>query len=215
MTSLPTRWVIGIDEVGRGPLAGPVVVAGVRMELRIRNQELGLLKGIKDSKKLTPKQREEWFRILTNHTRIVWAVARVWPRVIDRINISRAANLGAWRVFQSLTAKNQIPLLSSDRVLTKTFSLTDARALLDAGLALPEHVPHEAIIRGDEKEPLIAAASIIAKVTRDRIMARLHKKYPRYGFDQHKGYGTRMHRDMIARFGPSVIHRISFRLFRG
>ncbi len=195
------RYVIGIDEVGRGPLAGPVVVAGVKVELGIRNQELGLLKGIKDSKKLSPKKREQWFRILTRRPEIRWAVAIVRPRTIDRINIARAADLGALRVFSSLSTSPFGGDTSEWRF----------RVLLDGGLRLPARIPHEVIIKGDEKIPLIAAASVIAKVTRDRIMVRLHKKYPQYGFDRHKGYGTRTHREMIARFGRSEIHRMSFR----
>ena len=84
--------------------------------------------------------------------------------------------------------------------------------LLDGGLALPKHIPYEVIIKGDEKIPVIAAASIIAKVTRDRIMLRLHKKYPQYGFDRHKGYGTKMHRACIAQCGICAAHRKSFRI---
>ena len=183
--------MIGIDEVGRGPLAGPVVVAGVR--IRRNRAPHTFFRGIRDSKRLSPNARSGWFLYLTRHPDIDWAVARVWPRVIDRINISQAANLAARRVYMRLTP--QVP----------------APALLDGGLRLPRHIPHQTIIRGDEQIPLIAAASIIAKVTRDRIMARLHTKYPNYGFDAHKGYGTELHRKRLAAFGYSNIHRKSFR----
>lgn len=100
------NYIIGIDEVGRGPLAGPVVVAGVKLELGIRNYELGkrgIFRGIKDSKKLSLKKREEWFEKITGNSKIEWAVAKVWPKMIDRINISQAANLGALRVYRKLS----------------------------------------------------------------------------------------------------------------
>lgn len=205
-----TKYLIGIDEAGRGPLAGPVAVAGVRIKdkgQRTPHQnkfgagQVKILRGIKDSKKLTAKQREEWFRILTDHPKIEWAVARVWPKVIDRINIAQAANLGARRVHRRLSLDGK--RLSLGRT---TF------AVLDGSLYLPAYIPHETIIKGDEKIPVIAAASIIAKVTRDRTMLRLHKKYPQYGFDMHKGYGTKLHRMALRRFGHSEIHRKSFQL---
>lgn len=200
MNSHSARWMIGIDEAGRGPLAGPVVVAGVRVELRVKKGgEVGLFRGIKDSKKLSAKKREEWFCMLTNHLQIAWAIARILPRTIDRINIAQAVNLGARRVFSSLRPPFG-DVISERRV----------RVLLDGSLQLPNHISHEVIIKGDEKEPLIAAASIIAKVTRDRIMMRLHKKYPQYGFNRHKGYGTKLHRDMVCQYGACVLHRRSF-----
>ena len=195
MSSYPTRWVIGIDEAGRGPLAGPVVVGGVAVKIKDKGLGIKVLEGIRDSKKLSPRRREEWFRILTAHPKIIWAVARVWPKTIDRINIAAAANLGVLRVYQKIVSGGEARV-----------------ALLDAGLKLPSHIFQRAIIKGDEKIPLIAAASIIAKVTRDRIMVRLHKKYPQYGFDKHKGYGTKAHREMIGQFGRSEIHRVSFRV---
>ncbi len=191
-----TKYLIGIDEAGRGPLAGPVAVAGIR--IKDKGQRIKILRGIRDSKKLTAKQREKWFKILTSHPRLEWAVAQVWPKVIDRINIAQAANLGARRVCSRLSLGR--PRLSLEQIL------------LDGGLRLPRHFPHEAVIKGDEKIPVIAAASIIAKVTRDRTMRRLHKKYPQYGFDAHKGYGTESHRGAIKKFGRCGAHRKSFAL---
>lgn len=175
-------------------MAGPVVVAGIvaKKPFGIKNRGLGPLK---DSKKLTPKKREAWFRYFSSHPKISWAVARVTPRVIDRINISRAANLASLRLVKKLLTPGK-----------------RAFAYLDGGLALPEYIPHRAIIRGDEKMKIIAAASIMAKVTRDRAMRRLHKKDMRYRFDVHKGYGTLLHRKLIRRFGYSDIHRKSFRI---
>lgn len=184
--------IVGIDEAGRGPLAGPVVVAGVKIQSAKTAKRL--FAGIRDSKQLSAKKREEWFSILVSHPKIEFAVARVWPAVIDRINISAAANLAARRVHGKLSCGRR-------RVY----------ALLDGGLYLPEAIGQETIIKGDEQIPVIAAASIIAKVTRDRIMMRLHKKFPEYRFDLHKGYGTRLHRRILRSTGRSEVHRVSFR----
>ena len=185
-------FIIGIDEAGRGPLAGPVVVAGIKSgSFRPK-----FLRDIKDSKKLSAKRREEWFRILTDHPEIEWAVAMVSPKVIDRINIARAANLGARRVCDKLSFGGK--------------KLGLAQVVLDGGLYLPLQIRHKTIIKGDEKVPVIAAASIIAKVTRDRIMRRLHKKYPQYGFDAHKGYATELHRGRVRLHGRSAVHRKTF-----
>lgn len=191
-----SKTIIGIDEVGRGALAGPVVVAGIvaKKPFGIKNRGLGPLK---DSKKLTPRKREAWFRYFSSHPKISWAVSRVTPGVIDRINISRAANLASFRLVKKLTPGKRV------------------FAYLDGGLALPEYIPHQAIIRGDEKMRIIAAASIMAKVTRDRAMRRLHKKDPRYSFDVHKGYGTKLHIQRIRKFGYSPFHRRSFVLKSG
>lgn len=183
-------FLIGIDEAGRGPLAGPVVVAGVK--LKVKSLKLKVLKGIRDSKKLTSGQREAWFKILTSHPEVEWAVTRVYPRVIDRMNISEAANLGA------------------NRVCAKLSLAQNGYALLDGGLRISTGLPHGIFIKGDEKFPIIAAASIIAKVTRDRIMRRLHKKYPQYRFDLHKGYPTRVHKMLLVKFGRSEVHRKTF-----
>jgi ribonuclease HII len=223
------RYIIGIDEAGRGPLAGPVVVGGVRLNLK--NKISKLLSGIKDSKKLSAKQREVWFAKLTAHHEITWAVARVYPKTIDRINISRATNLGAWRVYRALSANNEsgankrMERSSANnefetnkraekkciRKFVKNSLFVDGEVLLDGGLYLPKHIPQKTIIKGDEKIPVISAASIIAKVTRDRLMSRLHKKYPQYRFDIHKGYGTKLHRAMLKKYGRSEAHRKSFR----
>lgn len=225
------NFIIGIDEAGRGPLAGPVVVAGIRLRmlnsafrmpkgnfsaLSIRHSELGI---VKDSKKLSPKKREEWFRVLTSHPDISWVVAKVWPKKIDQINIARATNLAALRVYRKLLSTNygsrtnmRITNSRIRRFVNNSIFADEASpVLLDGGLKLPSHIPHSAIIKGDERVPVISAASIIAKVTRDRIMVRLHKKFPQYRFDVHKGYGTRLHRQLIGQYGYSKIHRKSFR----
>lgn len=195
-----TKWIIGIDEAGRGPLAGPVAVAGVAVKTKDKRQRIKILRGIRDSKKLSAKQREEWYKILTNHPKIDWAVTKIWPKVIDRINIAQAANLGAARVYKRLSLGGK--RLSLGRTIFP---------VLDGSLYLSKNIPHETIIKGDEKIPVIAAASIIAKVTRDRTMLRLHKKYPQYGLDVHKGYGTKLHRAMVKKFGRAEVHRKSFK----
>ena len=182
-------YIIGIDEAGRGPLAGPIVVAGVRIEPHLART---VLRGIRDSKKLTRLQREEWFRRITGHPKIQWASARVSHVTIDRINITQAGLRGVRRVYRRLSPDGMTP------------------ALLDGGLFLPPYIQQETIIKGDEKIPVIAAASIIAKVTRDRLMCRMHRKYPQYGFHLHKGYGTKLHRAMIREHGRCEIHRRSF-----
>jgi ribonuclease HII len=196
------KYIIGIDEVGRGPLAGPVVVAAVSASPMLFTKSDFV--NLKDSKKLSAKKREEWYTFLKNHPKILWAVARVWPKTIDRVNIARAANLGVRRVYAKLCGK-----LSFQQ---GKLSLPQIHVTLDGGLYLQRHIPHETIIKGDEKIPVIAAASIIAKVTRDRIMLRLHKKYPQYRFDLHKGYGTLLHRKLLKQIGRSEIHRQSFRI---
>ncbi len=181
--------IIGIDEAGRGPLAGPVVVAGIAHRYGLRPQ---ILDRIKDSKKLTSKQREKWFLRLTLHPEIRWAAVCVSPALIDRINIAQASNLGARKVFKKLS---------------RGYSCS---AVLDGSLYLSKKVSFDTVIKGDEKLPIVAAASVIAKVTRDWIMLRLHKKYPQYRFDAHKGYGTEFHRGAIKKFGRCGAHRKSF-----
>ncbi|MFY9462014.1 MAG: ribonuclease HII [Candidatus Sungiibacteriota bacterium] len=192
MPAKKPRAILGIDEVGRGALAGPVVVAGImaRPPFRLKNRRLGQLR---DSKKLTAKKRGEWYGYLTAHPKITWAVSRVTPRVIDRINISAAANRASYRIVKKLIPPK------------KRFFV-----YLDGGLKLPKHIPHRALIKGDERMKIIAASSIIAKVVRDRAMVWLHKKDPRYRFDVHKGYGTKLHRALMKRHGYSDSHRKTF-----
>lgn len=193
------KFIIGVDEAGRGPLAGPIVVGGIK--IKSHHRRLKIFSKIRDSKKLTAQKREEWFQRLISHLKLEWAVARVWPKTIDRINIARAANLGARRVCSRLSLDGKRLSLEQNTSI-----------LLDGSLYLPKYIPHKTIIKGDETVPIIAAASIIAKVTRDRIMLRLHKKYPRYGFDIHKGYATRLHRKLVKRHGYSEVHRKSFKI---
>jgi len=189
------RYIVGIDEVGRGPLAGPVVVAAVAMPagFRPRAPELPL----RDSKKLTVIQKRAWFDYIRQEPRIAFALARVYPHRIDRFNVSRAANRAAARALSKLMLRSR---------------LRKCRVYLDGGLFLEKAlaVPTKTLVRGDEKINAIKLASIIAKVARDRYMLKLHRRYPVYGFDEHKGYGTRKHKRALRKYGPSPMHRLTF-----
>jgi len=176
--------IVAIDEAGRGPLAGPIAVAAIS-----GNKNSKYLKNIKDSKKLSAKQRNEWFEILRNN--FEYKVAMVGPQVIDRIGITKATRLAIAR-------------------LLRRFAYKPDMILLDGLLKAPQRYNQQTIIKGDEKIPLISAASIIAKVCRDRKMLRLHKIFPEYCFDCHKGYGTKKHYKMIKKNGVSESHRKTF-----
>jgi len=186
------KMVVGIDEAGRGPLAGPVVAAAVCFRI----SKFQTFKKIKDSKQLTALQREKFFDILTNHPQIRWGIGRVSEKVIDRINILEATKLAMKRAVRNLERK---------------CSCSDF-LIIDGNFGINLDVPQKSIIKGDEKVFSCAAASVIAKVTRDRMMIRYHKKYSRYGFDKHKGYPTKMHRQIIKKYGFCKIHRRSFRV---
>ena len=183
--------VAGIDEAGRGPLAGPVVAAAVNFKFENLKSILNnkILKQINDSKQLSEKQREEIYEILTKHKDIKWGVGIVSEKVIDKINILEATKVAMKK------AANKI---------SPDFLLIDGTVKLNCATGQKQ------IIKGDQKVFSIAAASIIAKVTRDRIMQKMHKKYPQYGFGRHKGYGTRAQFANLQKFGPCEIHRKSF-----
>ncbi|HEY4497412.1 MAG TPA: ribonuclease HII [Candidatus Paceibacterota bacterium] len=208
---MKVQFMIGIDEVGRGSLAGPITVAAVaaatNQKSNIKNKKLRTaLLCIKDSKKLSPKQREGWFRnlsLLTSHSSLVWAISSVGSTTIDRIGISRAATLAVGRCLRKLKIKYK-----KSKII---FQVPCVKIMLDGSLYAPRTYQNQkTIIKGDERIPLIAAASIIAKVTRDRMMTCWHSRYPRYGFATHKGYGTAMHRAALARYGFCMLHRRSF-----
>ena len=203
------KWVIGIDEVGRGPLAGPITVAAVATAVGVRyhipnTKSKKVLANIKDSKKLSARQREEWFRRITYHAGFYITHASVGPQAIDRHGITKAARTAVARCLQKLSKEVRPPGGRGGR--TSAFQI-----LLDGSLYAPaDYHYQQTIIKGDEKIPLIAAASIIAKVRRDRTMTRLAKKFPHYHFEIHKGYGTKMHQNAIQRHGLSSVHRASF-----
>lgn len=177
------QYTVGIDEVGRGPLAGPVtiaVVGGIAPKL---------LRGIRDSKQLTAEARETWAKIIRANS--TYVVVSVSAATIDRIGISASLRRAVERGLAKLPQK---PTL----------------VLLDGSLYAPKEYRQRTIIRGDETESLIAAASIVAKVHRDRFMVRMDAKHPHYGFAKHKGYGTREHYKALKRRGMSKIHRRTF-----
>ena len=201
---LSMRQIIGIDEVGRGCLAGPVLVTALYLPPKTSLSRRFLPK-LRDSKKLSALEREKWFKFLKNHPKIFFATARVLPTSIDKINITKAANRAATKALKKLITKNQLPR-------------TKVKVFLDGGLYInhsrtnikPSTLNIRTIVRGDEKINAIKLASIVAKVTRDKYMVKIHKKYPAYGFDRHKGYGTLVHRRAIRLKGISPLHRKSF-----
>jgi ribonuclease HII len=206
------KWIIGMDEVGRGALAGPVVVAVARIEGSNWLPKRGDLATLKDSKKLSASQREQWFDYVTHHPNISFAIARVYPRQIEKHNISGAANLAALRAYKKLVADLSI-------VTAIVTANTPAKIFLDGGLFLGNGIlkrenPYRAktMVKADETISAVAIASIIAKVHRDRFMVKLAKQYPQYGFEIHKGYGTKQHRQALKRQGISKVHRRSFML---
>jgi ribonuclease HII len=181
--------IAGVDEVGRGPLAGPVVACACILP------KWSSFHGVKDSKSLTPTLRKQIAHKLTNDPNVTWALGIVTHEEIDQINILRATLLAMKKAIEAL-------LVPAD------FVLVDGRDCPETDL------PCRAIIKGDTLSQSIAAASIIAKVHRDGLMEAYHEVYPEYGFDSHKGYGTKAHLKAIATFGPTPIHRKSFAPFR-
>jgi ribonuclease HII len=198
--------VVCLDEAGRGPLAGPVIAAAVFL---IPNSKF-LIPKLRDSKKLTKKKREEFYKILTKHPAIKWGRGRVSEKVIDKINIKNAAELAMEKALHQLKAKNSRQRRGSPEAakLKVDFLIIDGNQMKNSNL---KSYSLKLITKADEKVFSCAAASIIAKVTRDRIMLRYHKKYPQYGFDFNKGYGTKLHLKKLKKCGPCKIHRKSFR----
>ena len=185
--------VVGIDEAGRGPLAGPVVAASAI----IKNKDLVCKKDIKDSKKLSPKKRQGIFDLLMGSSDIEWGIGIVSEKIIDKINILEAAKLAMKQSFFQL----------QEKIKPKTADFL----LLDGNFKINVDLAQKSIVRGDDKVFSIAVASIIAKVTRDKMMEKYHKQYPLYGFDRHKGYGTKLHFEMLKKHGPCEIHRKTFK----
>lgn len=207
----------GLDEAGRGPLAGPVVAAATIVAAakpKTQNPKLKtILREIKDSKKLTPRKREEFYKILTKNPGIEWGTGKVPEKMIDKINILEATKLAMKRALKNLEKKLSVPVrtrigISYDRINYQ--SLVDF-LILDGNFEIDLDTPQKSIIKADEKVFSCAAASIIAKVSRDRIMERYHKKYPKYGFDKHKGYPTKLHLKKLEKYGFCKIHRKSFK----
>lgn len=191
--------VIGVDEAGRGPLAGPVVAgAAAVLDFNASGESFGyLLENVADSKKLSGPKRREVYDVLIASKNIVWGCGRVGPKIIDKINILEATKVAMSLAIACLVAK----LPPSHGAIF---------CLLDGNFQIGVEYPQESIIKGDQKIFSISAASIIAKVSRDRMMERLDKKYPDYGFARHKGYPTREHVNCLARLGLLPEHRKSF-----
>ena len=192
-------YIIGIDEVGRGSLAGPVVVAAVALPAGAR------FKNLKDSKKLSAKKREEWFAYIKDEG-IVYTTARVYQKRIDTINISGASNLAARKSFSRL-----LETLAPRKQKNLKIFLDGGLYLSKEKVFLKKFHPRT-VIKADEKISAVKLASIVAKVTRDRYMRRLHLSFPKYGFHLHKGYGTKSHIKAIRRHGYSDVHRRSFKI---
>ena len=176
--------VCGVDEAGRGPIAGPVCAAAVILPGGI------VIDGLNDSKKLTEKKREALFEAITEQA-VAWSVSLVDEKTIDEINILQATYRAMRQAVEGLTTAADFAYVDGNR---------------SEGLA----VPFECVVSGDAKIPSVAAASILAKVTRDRLMRRFAEQYPVYGFEKHKGYETRAHDEALLAHGPCSIHRMSF-----
>lgn len=192
--------VIGVDEVGMGPLAGPVIAVAVMIRAVTAKEieDLTAL-GIRDSKMLSEKKRESIFEALTAHPLVAWGYGSVDEKTVDEINVLQSG----LRAMQGAVA----------HLCAQRKGVTDERLFLcvDGTRIIPDIIADQrSIIAGDAKVFSIACASVIAKVLRDRIMNDYAKQYPAYGFEKHKGYGTKMHFEMIARYGPCPIHRKTF-----
>ena len=178
------QMICGVDEAGRGPLAGPVCAAAVILPPNLE------IPGLNDSKKLSDKRRRELFPLIKEQA-VAYAIAFADHKEIDEMNILQATYLAMDRAISQLTVKPDLALIDGNRA--KDFGL-----------------PVETVVHGDSLSASIAAASILAKVTRDDLMLQMAQEYPQYGFEIHKGYGTRAHYEALAQFGPCPIHRMTF-----
>jgi ribonuclease HII len=179
------RFIAGVDEAGRGPLAGPVVAAACSLPEGL------LIEGVNDSKKLTPEVRAKLFKRITEDSNITYGVGIIDAQIIDQINILRAT-------FEAMLAA------------VASLPQTPDYLLVDGHMLPAFKMPAEAIVKGDALSLSIAAASIIAKETRDQLMLQFHALWPAYGFDEHKGYGTAKHLLALKEHGPCPIHRLTF-----
>lgn len=190
------RFIIGIDEAGRGPLAGPVVASAVTLKAGDKVDQYPLVELIRDSKTLSEKQREKMFDFIHEHFYV--GVGICGHETIDRINILEATYLAMKKALTDLTGKIN--------------RKENCIILVDGNRGIPNlSLEQRAIVGGDRTVRSISAASIVAKVTRDRIMRKMHESYPEYGFFQNKGYGTKVHMEAIKKHGLCAIHRRSFK----
>jgi ribonuclease HII len=176
--------ICGVDEAGRGPLCGPVVAAAVILNPACH------IAGLADSKKLTERARDRLAPIIKRDA-LAWAIAEASVEEIDRLNILHATMLAMKRAVEAL-------------------AIVPHEALIDGNRIPDLFIPARAIVKGDALEPAISAASILAKTHRDAMLVQLHVQYPEFGFDQHKGYPTAVHLAVLARLGPTPVHRMSF-----
>lgn len=179
--------ICGVDEAGRGPLAGPVVAAACILPVGCE------IEGLNDSKKLTEKKREALYDIICERA-VAYAIAEASPEEIDRLNILNATMLAMARAIERLPVRADF-------------------ALVDGNCVRNFPIPAVTIVKGDAKSPSIAAASILAKVTRDRLCLEMDAMYPEYDFKKHKGYPTKEHRELVMKYGPCPLHRRSFLKF--
>ena len=180
-------WVCGTDEAGRGPLAGPVVAAAVILPEGL------MIEGLNDSKKLSEKKREKLYDIIREEA-VSFAICEASVEEIDTLNILNASQLAMRRCVEKLVPKPEV-------------------VLVDGNIARDFPIIAEPVIKGDALSPSIAAASILAKVTRDRMLVELDSQYPEYNFKKHKGYPTKEHREAVIKYGPSPVHRKTFLKF--
>ncbi len=196
------KYIVGIDEVGRGPIAGPVAVGvfcinkkEINILIKKAKEELSL--PIRDSKKLTKKQREKWFKFLHKYKKeekCDFVVSFVSSEMIDKFGINKCIQKALDKSIEKLNLKKE-----------------EIFIYLDGGLKAPdEYLNQESLIKGDESVSVISLASIVAKVKRDRVMINYAKVYPKYGFDNHVGYGTKAHYEVIEKYGILPIHRVSY-----
>lgn len=183
-TSQGFKAICGVDEAGRGPLAGPVFAAAVILPEGLE------IEGVTDSKKLSEKKREKLFDVICEKA-IAYSIASASVEEIEELNILQADMLAMKRAVEGLSVKADF-------------------AMIDGNKTPQLEIPCVAIVKGDAKSESIAAASILAKVSRDRLMIQMAEKYPQYKFEKHKGYGTKVHREAILEYGPCEIHRMSF-----
>ncbi len=176
--------ICGVDEAGRGPLAGPVYAAAVVLPRGLE------IEGLNDSKKLSEKKRELLYNVICEKA-LAYCVARAEVEEIEELNILQATFLAMNRAIEGLKVSPELALIDGNRC---------------TGIKMNS----QAVVKGDSKCADIAAASVLAKVSRDRYMLQMAKEYPQYQFEKHKGYGTKLHYEMIREFGPSPIHRMSF-----
>ncbi|MBR4880674.1 MAG: ribonuclease HII [Clostridia bacterium] len=180
-------WVCGTDEAGRGPLAGPVVAAAVILPEGL------MIEGLNDSKKLSEKKREKLYDIIREEA-VSFAICEASVEEIDTLNILNASQLAMRRCVEKLVPKPEV-------------------VLVDGNIARDFPIIAEPVIKGDALSPYIAAASILANVTRDRMLVELDSQYPEYNFKKHKGYPTKEHREAVIKYGPSPVHRKTFLKF--